>query len=116
MIAQACAHDISEVFNINYSPANQDDIALFNEKQSFICSVHSKVVMTDQGKSFVQEHEKDYDAQAEYRKLVDHAGKSTAAELAKDSLVEYLTMSKLNSCWNGTMEGSFSIGVSGCAC
>ena len=105
VIAQARAHDVSEVFDVNYSPNNQDDIALFNEKQSFVYSVLNKVVMTDQGKSFVREHEKDYDAQAVYRKLVDHASKSTAAELAKDSLIEYLSTMKLDSRWKGTTEG-----------
>ena len=105
MIAHACAHDVSEVFDVNYSPTNQDDIALFNEKQSFIYSVLNKAIMMDQGKSFVREHEKDYNAQAVCRKLVDHANKSTATELAKDSLIEYLTMTKRDSRWHGTMEG-----------
>ena len=78
---------------------------LFNQKQSFIYSVLNKVIITDQGKSFVCEHEKDYDAQAVYYKLVDHASKSTAAELAKDSLIEYLAMTKLDSHWHGTTDG-----------
>ena len=47
----------------------------------------NKVVMMDQGKSLVHEHEKDYDVQAVYHKLVDHISKSTAAELAKDLLI-----------------------------
>ena len=59
----------------------------------------------DQGKSFVREHEKDYDAQAVYRKLVDHASKLTAAELTKDSLIEYLSTMKLDPHWQGTTEG-----------
>ena len=65
----------------------------------------NKCVLTDKGKSFVREHEKDSDAQVVYRKLLDHANKSTSAELAKDNLIQYLTTVKLDLHWTGTMEG-----------
>jgi hypothetical protein len=107
VIAQARAHDISEVFDLNYRyPLNDPDaMLLFDQKQSFAYSVLNKCVLTDQGKSFVREHEGDYDAQAVYRKLVAYAQTSTAAELAKDQLIEYVTTTKLDSRWRGSTEG-----------
>jgi hypothetical protein len=105
VIAQARSHDISDVFNVDYIPTTPDEQALFEQKQSFAYSVLNKVVMTDQGNSFVRKHEKDFNAQAVYRKLVEHVQQSTAAELIKDDIVEYLTTMKLDSRWRGTTEG-----------
>ena len=61
--------------------------------------------MTDQGKAYVREHESDFDAQSVYRKLLDYANKSTAADIAKEQLVDYFTTKKLDSRWTGTTEG-----------
>jgi hypothetical protein len=107
VIAQARAHNISEVFDPSYTPPANDCEAedLFEKKKSFVYSVLNKCVITDHGKSFVREDEHNFDAQAVYRKLLDHASKSTAADIAKDKLVEYLTTTKLNFSWKGTMEG-----------
>jgi hypothetical protein len=107
VIAQARAHDVREVFDPTYIPSANDpeEIELFEKKQSFVYSVLNKCVMTDHGKSFVREHEHDFDAQAVYRKLLDHASKSTVADIAKDKLVAYLATAKLNSSWKGTTEG-----------
>ena len=107
VIAQARAHDVSEVFDTAYvpDPNDPDQVALFKEKQSFVYSVLNKCVVTDHGKAYIREHEDDFDAQAVYCKLVQYASTSTAAELAKDSLIEFLTTSKLNSSWRGTTEG-----------
>jgi hypothetical protein len=107
LITQASAHDVSEVLDPSYVPPRNDPEAeeLFKQKKIFVYSVLNKCVMTDQGKSFVREHDKDFDAQAVYRKLLDHASKSTAADFTKDKLVEYLTTAKLNSSWKGTTEG-----------
>ncbi len=62
VIAQARAHDISEVFDLNYSPTTAEDIELFTQKQSFAYSVLNRCLLTDQGKAFVREHEADYNA------------------------------------------------------
>jgi hypothetical protein len=62
-------------------------------------------VQTDEGKSFVRQHEKDYNAQEVYQKLLGFATKSTSAELAKDSLIKFLTTTQLDSCWTGTTVG-----------
>ena len=105
VIAQARAHDSSEVFDLNYSPTTAEDIELFTQKQSFAYSVLNRCLLTDQGKAFVREHEADYDAQAVYIKLIAHAKVSTSAELTKDQLIEFLTSTKLDSHWRGTTEG-----------
>ena len=59
----------------------------------------------DEGKAFIRQYEKTYDAHAVYSKLVDFATKSTAIELSKDSLIKYLTTIKLGSRWSGTTVG-----------
>ena len=107
VIAQARAHDVSEVFDIDYAPPDDDKeaIELFQQKQSFVYAVLNTCVLTDTGKEYVREHESDFDAQAVYYKLVSYARKSTAAQLTIDRLVEYLTTARLNSGWKGSSVG-----------
>ena len=69
-------------------------------------------MQTDEGKSFIREHEKDHDAREVYQKLLDFATKSTAAELNKDGLVKFLTVTKLDTCWIGSTLITSSTGVS----
>jgi len=52
MVAQARAHDIEQVFDPEYKPANADDTALFMEKQTFAFAVLMKCIQTDTGKTF----------------------------------------------------------------
>jgi hypothetical protein len=55
VIAQARAHNVSEVFDPSYTPPANDHEAedLFEKKKSFVYSVLNKCVMTDHGKLFV---------------------------------------------------------------
>ena len=103
--AQARAHDVSEVLNPDYLPTNHDENLLFQQKQSFMYSVFNRCILTDVGKTFVRQFEKSYDALAVYRKMVEHANKSTAANLNIEKLVEQLTTTRLDSRWNGTTTG-----------
>jgi len=105
MLAQAHAHDIQDVFDPGYEPQDDEQERLFTEKNKFAYAVLNRVVQTDEGKAFVCQYEKTYDAHAVYSKLVDFATKSTAAELGKDSLIKYLTTIKLDSRWSGTTVG-----------
>jgi hypothetical protein len=105
VIAQARTHNISDVFDTEYKPTSELEATLFDQKQSFAYSMLNRVVMTDVGKSIVCDHEHDYDAQSVYCKLVAHTKTWTAAELACDKLLDYLTTSKLDSRWRGTTEG-----------
>ena len=45
------------------------------------CSVFDRVLKTDKGKSFVRQHEDDYDAQGVFAKLKEHCANSTKAAL-----------------------------------
>ena len=101
VLAQAQAHDLKEVFNVNYVPETDKDIKLFDEKQCFTYALLNRIVQTDEGKAFVCQHKKDYNAQEVCRKLLNFATKSTSAELAKDSLIKFLTTTQLDSRWTG---------------
>jgi hypothetical protein len=105
VLAQAQAHDLKEVFNMEYVPVTVEEIKLFDEKQCFAYALLNRIVQTDEGKSFVRQHEKDYNAQEVYRKLLNFATKSTSAELAKDGLIKFLTTTQLDSRWTGTTVG-----------
>ena len=105
VIAQAHAHDIQEVFDVNYVPRNEEQEELFKEKNKFAYAVLNRTVQTDEGKAYVRQHEKDFKANEVYRKLLYFATQSTAAELNKDSLIKYLTTIKLDSRWSGTTVG-----------
>ena len=107
VLAQARTHDVSDVFDITYVPLATDleAVELFDQKQSFVYSVLNNCLLTDIGKELVRLHEKDYNAQLIYSKLVDHATASTAAQLTIDKLVAYLTNTRLDSSWKGTSVG-----------
>ena len=51
-------------------PGEQEQ--LFREKNRFAYAVLNKVVLTDEGKAYVREHEKDLDAQAVYKLSLIH--------------------------------------------
>ena len=61
---QARAHDVQEVFDVTYWPTTHEETQLFDQKKSFVFAIFNKMVQTDIGKSYVREHEDDYDAQA----------------------------------------------------
>ena len=105
VLAQAHAHDIQEVFDVNYVPKNEEERNLFDEKNKFAYAMLNRTVQTDEGKAYVRQHERDFNASEVYRKLLDFATTSTAAELNKDSLIKYLTTIKLDSRWSGTTVG-----------
>lgn len=103
---QARAQDVSEVLDANYQPSTQEEIDLFAEKQKFLYAVLETKVLTDRGKAFVREHEVDFDAQAVYKKLVDHHLKSTKALIDSSTILSYITSAKLGSGeWRGSTEG-----------
>ena len=76
---QARAQDVGEVLDIAYTPTNDEERDLFQEKQKFVYAILEAKVLTNRGKVFVCEHENDFDAQAVYKKLVDHHLCSTKA-------------------------------------
>lgn len=88
---QARAQDVYNVLNASYKPMTQEEMDLFAEQQKYVYAVLESKVLTDVGKSFVREHEKDYDAQSVYKKLHDHHLKSTKAMIESGSIISYIT-------------------------
>lgn len=62
LIATAQAQDMSDVLNPDYLPTTSEETDLFDRKQSFVYCVFVKTLLTDNGKKFIRQHEKDYDA------------------------------------------------------
>ena len=73
--------DISDELNPDYSPPSTEYIALFDEKQKFICSVFDKVLHTDRGKNNVREYEHDFNDQEIYKKLLTFCTESIKARV-----------------------------------
>ena len=69
---QARAQDVFQVLISTYVPSTAEDIELFDEKQKYVYAILEQKVLTDRGKGFVRDHERTYDAQKVYAKLVDH--------------------------------------------
>jgi hypothetical protein len=105
-MTQARAQDVDKVLDESYVPGTQEEKELFAEQQKYIYAVLESKVLTDVGKSFVREHEKDYDAQAVYGKLKAHHLKSTKAMIESSTILSYVTSARLgNGEWKGTTEG-----------
>ena len=101
VLTRAKAHDIGEVFDPDYAPAEGDEEAkeLFHQKQVFAMTVLNRCVQTEMGRHFVRQHVHSCDAQAVYRKLLAHAKLSTSGQISVGNLVEYLNTAKLDSNW-----------------
>jgi len=91
------------VFDPDYRPITVDDKALLLEKQKFAYAALMKCVQTDTGKTFVCLHQDTSDAQLVWKKLTEHAIKSTSAELVIVELQHLLANSKIVwMAWNST--------------
>ena len=60
-LATARAQDVDDIFNHQYMPRTVNNKDIFTKKQKFMYSVFMKVLLTDRGKRYVQEHEIDFD-------------------------------------------------------
>ena len=102
---QARAQDVADVLDPKYKPSTTEQRDLFEEKQKYLYAVLESKVLTDRGKAFIREHEKDYDAQAVYKKLTEHHLKSTKALIDSSAILSYITLACLGSGeWRGTTE------------
>ena len=70
---QAQAQDVSEVLDVAYNSNNDEECDFFQEKQIilFMLIWRPKYSLT-MVKAFFRKHENEFDAQAVYKKLVDH--------------------------------------------
>jgi hypothetical protein len=93
-------------FLIGHMPSSSEDSKnLFIEKQKFMYAVFERTLQTDQGKAFVRQHEKDFDAQKIYMHLEDYSIKSTKASLDTSKLLSYITSAKIgDGTWKGTAQ------------
>ena len=96
-LATARVQDVDEIFDHQYMPWTNDDKDLFAEKQKFMYSVFTKVLLTDYGKRYVREHEVDFDAQKVYEKLSTFCTDSTVARVNASDLLSYITLGKIDS-------------------
>jgi hypothetical protein len=93
-----------------YKPNATEDKALFAVKQTYMFAVFEKTLLTDQGKAYVREYEKESDAQSIYRRISEYASiKSTKASLEASTILSYITSCKLGegSAWRGGPTASF---------
>jgi hypothetical protein len=92
--------------NSEYKPTTTEDKVLFTVKQTYMFAVFEKTLLTDQGKAYVREFEKESaDAQSIYRRISEYAIKSTKASLKASTILSYITSCKLGegSAWRGPM-------------
>jgi hypothetical protein len=73
VISQARAHNVSDVFDSDYTPKTEEEKQLFKAKQEFVSSMFNRCVQTNTGKSIVRSHKANFDAQTVYSKLVHTA-------------------------------------------
>jgi hypothetical protein len=101
--AQARAQGVEDVMNSTYKPTTTEDKALFEVKQTYMFAVFEKTLLTDQGKAYAREYEKESDAQSIYRRISEYAIKSTKASLEASTILSYITSCKLGegSAWCG---------------
>jgi hypothetical protein len=101
--AQARAQGVEDVMNSTYKPTTTEDKVLFAVKQTYMFPVLEKTLLTDQGKAYVREYEKESVAQSIYRRISEYAIKPTKASLEASSILSYITSCKLGegSAWRG---------------
>ena len=62
-----------------------------------MCSIFDRILLTNKGKAFVQQHEDDFNAQAVYSKLVAHHTQSVKASLDAFNLLSCITSVRIDS-------------------
>jgi hypothetical protein len=94
-ITQACAQDVSNVLDHNYTPTDPTKIALFQEQKKYMYAAFEPHLRTDKGKALVGAHHTNADVQAIYKELSQYALQSAKASLDSASLLAYITLAKL---------------------
>ncbi len=102
---QARAQNVDKVLDPTYSPTSQAEKDLLEDMNKYMFAVLDSTVLTDQGKSFIREHDSDFNAQEVYKKLLEHHTKSTKASMTSSQLLSYITSARLGTGeWKGTTE------------
>ena len=104
-VAQARMQDVIDIFVPNYSPTTILEQELFKLKQNYVYAVFADKLETDYGRTIVRKHRSDSDTQEVYRKLLEHALRSTKADTESSNLLAYLTTAQFGAdTWRGTSE------------
>ena len=104
--AIARAQEVHQVFNPNYTPHSDEEIALFKVQQNWVYALLVTTLQTDQGRTFVREHAQDVNAQMVYTKLLKHHRDSPTSKLEVTSLQKSLiTLTLDETSWKGTITG-----------
>ena len=91
-----------EVLDENYVPDTPEKKELFTLQQEYMYAVFEKTLLTDKGKSYVREHEKDSDAQSIYQKMKEHCLKSTSAAIESARILAYISSVQIDDgSWKG---------------
>jgi hypothetical protein len=107
-VATATAQDLQDVLDPNYVPVTPEDIAIFQLKNHFLYSVFVDKLLTDEGKTYVRHHCRDFDAQSIYAKMCAHYTASRAAELNSSHVLKFLTTFQLGKDkWKGKTTVNF---------
>ena len=101
-IATADLHDTANVLKSTYVPSTNMDKEMFKEQKKFMYNVFNKTLKTDYGKFLVNEHSDDRDSQEIWKKLMDHASKSTKAAIDSIELLEYITSTRYDRSFKGS--------------
>ena len=101
--AAARTHHVEEVLDPTYKPKRgSEEEALFKEKLHYMYTIFTHCLKTDMGKSIVREHDKDFDAQKVWEKVLAYQSKSTYVSHEAHNLLSYITSTKLYEHWNNT--------------
>ena len=103
--ADVTTQGLSNVLDPSYIPATYDDKMLFREQQHYMYAVFIRVLKMDKGKAIVRKYKSTFNAQSIYRELQEYASKSTQAVIDANTLLQYITTTRLSDgTWNGTTE------------
>ena len=95
-------HGISEVFDPNYMPQDDDAKELFAVQQAFAYSVFVTHILTASGKNIVREFSKTGDAQSIYKRLLSRYTDSPEAKSNAQELKNKLAILRLDDTWHST--------------
>ena len=102
---QAFSQGVAKVLNTSYIPLTLEDTELLEEMQIYMYAVLDKTVLTDKGQEIVRKYHDKRDARAVYVELLEHHRNSNKAKLNANTLLTYLTTTKLgSSTWRGNTE------------
>jgi len=85
-MALTCTQDIAMILDPKYVPITKNDKDLFLEKQKNMLAVFDWTLLTNTGKTLIQELENVYDAQSIHKAIVKYYLISTKASLISSSL------------------------------